>query len=314
MSTRTRLLRFLAGLGVLLLTLVVAFGLALATVPRWGATTEELALVLPGDELAPEPLLNWTNAVNINAPPDAVWPWIAQMGDTRGGFYSYTFIEDRVGAITGAPGYDVDYQNANRIVPEWQHPAAGDELIQGMLRVRAAEPGQYLLADAIDPSVMQWVWLWHVSPLAGGEQSRLVVRFRIQLASAGDNPLMTGALSAGGFVMQQRMMHGLKTRAEGGVEPAYSEAVEVALWLTTLATAVAGAVLFLAQREWQRPLALAVVSLVVLVAFTFIQPAIWLRVLVNALLLAGVWWAYRPRAKGTVQFRARAAARQEVWR
>ncbi len=310
MNARTRWLRLLAGVGVLTVVLVVTFGVALAAIPTWGAAPGEALTRLPGDELAPRPLLNWTNVIEIDAPPSAVWPWIAQLGDTRGGFYSYTFIEDRVGAITGAADYDVDYENANQIMPEWQHPRLGDQIIQGMLKVKSVAPGEYLLADMVDPKDMQWVWMWKLLPHNGGEQTRLLVRFRIQLAAEGDNPMLTSMMTVGGFVMQQRMLHGIKVRAEGAGEPAGIELVEVLLWLTTLAVAAAGAVLFLAQREWRWPLAVAVTGTAVLVAFTFIQPAIWVRVLANAVLLAGLWWGYQPAAgRRHLRLRPQAMAR-----
>jgi hypothetical protein len=304
MSIRTRLLRLAAGLAVLLPTLVSSFALFIPQTSRWGATDAEVALKLPGDELAPRPLINWTNAIDINARPEQVWPWIAQLGDTRAGFYSYTFIEDRVAALTGASEYAVDYQNANQIVPEWQNPAAGDILIQDSLKVREVKPGQYLLADLIDPGEGQWIWLWRLSPIDGGAQTRLIVRCLIQLPPAAANPVQTGVISVGGFVMQQRMMHGLKLRAEGGVEPAYLEVVEIVLWLTTLLVGLAAAALFLFQREWRKPLALAVVSVVALVGLTFIQPDIWVRVLINAVLLIGAWWAYRPAGQARPALRA----------
>ena len=310
MNARTRWLRLLAGMGVLVLVLGVTLGIALAVIPTWGAAPGEALMGLPGDELAPHPLLNWTNVIEIDAPPSAVWPWIAQLGDTRGGFYSYTFIEDRVGAITGAADYDVDYENADRIVPEWQHPAPGDEIIQGMLKVLSVAPGEYLLADMVDPADLHWVWVWKLLPHNGGEQTRLLVRFRIQLAAEGDNPVMRGVMTVGGFVMQQRMLHGIKARAEGGGEPAGIELVEVLLWLTTLAAAAAGAVLFVVQREWRWPLVVAVTGTVVLVAFTFIQPAIWIRVLAIAVLLAGLWWGYRPQpGRRSLRLRPQAMAR-----
>jgi hypothetical protein len=132
MSIRTRVLRLLAGLGLLLALLAGAFAAVIPAIHRWGAMDEEVSLALPGDELLPAPLVLWTNAVTINAPPEQVWPWIAQLGDTRAGFYSYTLIENRVGAITGAADYQVIYRNAGRIVPAWQRPAPGDH---------AAEPG-----------------------------------------------------------------------------------------------------------------------------------------------------------------------------
>jgi hypothetical protein len=309
MTARIFLLRLAAGLGILLLTLIVSFAVAMSQFPRWGATAAETRLALPGDELAQHPLINWTNAININARPEQVWPWIAQLGDTRGGFYSYTFIEDRVGALMGEGGYTVDYQNADRIMPQWQSPAPGDMLVQGILKVREVKAGQYLLADSITPETMQWVWVWRLLPLEGGEHTRLIVRFLIQLPSGGENPVLTTVMKIGGFVMQQRMMHGFRLRAEGGVEPAYMETMEIALWLTTLLIGLAGAVLFLLQREWRRPLTLAVVSVVALVALTFIQPEVWVRFVVNVALLLGVWWAYQPQIRLGPVLRPQPAAR-----
>ena len=293
-STYHRLVRLVAGLVVLALVLAVAFAAITPQLSRWGATADEVARRLPGDELAPRPQIQWTNAASIDARPEQVWPWVAQLGDTRAGFYSYTFIENRVGALTGASGYAVNYTNADRIVPEWQNPAPGDSIIQGTLKIREVKPGQYLLADLVTPDGGQWTWLWQLTPLDGGARTRLIVRCLMQLPPEAANPMMIAVMNAGGFVMQQRMIHGLKLRAEGGVEPASIEAVEIALWLTTLAIGLIAAVLFLFQQAWRRPLALAALAVAALVALTFIQPAIWLRVAINLALALGLWWAYQP--------------------
>lgn len=84
---------------------------------RWGATDEEARMPLPGDELVPNPAFESTRAVTIHAPVDAVWPWLAQIGQDRGGFYSYEWLEDLAGARI---------DNADRIHPEWQHRAVGE--------------------------------------------------------------------------------------------------------------------------------------------------------------------------------------------
>jgi hypothetical protein len=56
---------------------------------HWGATTSEVNQPLPGDELVPSPNLGYTRAITIQAAADKVWPWLAQMGQGRGGLYSY---------------------------------------------------------------------------------------------------------------------------------------------------------------------------------------------------------------------------------
>jgi hypothetical protein len=65
---------------------------------HWGATNEEIKKALPGDELCPEAASMATRAVTIHAPAEEVWPWIAQIGQDRGGFYSYSWLENLVGA------------------------------------------------------------------------------------------------------------------------------------------------------------------------------------------------------------------------
>ena len=84
---------------------------------HWGATHLDRIAVLPGDSLAPYASAVVTHAVNIDAPAEAVWRWIVQIGQDRGGFYSYTFLENLIGC---------DMHNIFRILPEWQQRASGD--------------------------------------------------------------------------------------------------------------------------------------------------------------------------------------------
>jgi hypothetical protein len=65
---------------------------------RWGATDEEIGRSWPGDELSPDPVSEATRAITIHAPVEAVWPWLVQIGQDRGGFYSYTWLENLFGA------------------------------------------------------------------------------------------------------------------------------------------------------------------------------------------------------------------------
>jgi hypothetical protein len=84
---------------------------------RWGATDGEVEMVLPGDDLVPRADLTATRAITVRAcAADRVWPWIAQLGQGRGGFYSYDFLENLIGC---------DIHSANRVVPEWQRIEVG---------------------------------------------------------------------------------------------------------------------------------------------------------------------------------------------
>jgi hypothetical protein len=297
MHLQSRIMRLLAGTGIMLVLLVASFTAVLPAIHRWGATDAEVARTLPGDELLASPQILWTNAVTINAPPAQVWPWIAQLGDTRGGFYSYTFIENRVGSITGASSYQVVYQNADQIVPEWQNPAPGDSLIQDTLQVRAVQPGSWLLAATEQPAAFGWTWLWSLEPLNSGAQTRLVSRVRIQTPPEMTNPAASVMMDLGGFVMQQRLMHGIALRAEGGHEPVWMEGAEITIWCIALICGLVAGGLFVFRPGWQHPLAVGVAAIVVLFVLTFVQPPLWLRLLLDTGLLAGVWWAASAQAQ-----------------
>jgi hypothetical protein len=106
---------------------------------RWGATDQEVDEALPGDGLIASPNLTATRAITVRTSADRVWPWIAQLGQDRGGFYSYDFLENLVGC---------KIHSADRVVPEWQHPQVGDEVKlhpEVALGVAALEPGRSLV-------------------------------------------------------------------------------------------------------------------------------------------------------------------------
>ena len=84
---------------------------------RWGAEPEDEKRPLPGDELLPKDGTRILHAVTIDAPVEEVWPWLAQLGQDRGGFYSYEWLENLAGC---------QMQNADRVRPEWQHRELGE--------------------------------------------------------------------------------------------------------------------------------------------------------------------------------------------
>jgi hypothetical protein len=84
----------------------------------WGAREDEVAVWLPGDELLADAGLVTTRAITVNAPPEAIWPWLAQMGSGRGGAYTYDWIENL---------FDLNMHSANEILPEYQDIKVGDE-------------------------------------------------------------------------------------------------------------------------------------------------------------------------------------------
>ena len=76
----------------------------------------------PGDRLLARPDYVWTNAVTIERPAEQVWPWLVQLGQGRGGLYSYDWLENLVGC---------DIHSADRILPQFQQPLrVGDRVIR----------------------------------------------------------------------------------------------------------------------------------------------------------------------------------------
>jgi hypothetical protein len=167
----------------------------------WGAAAEADA-ELPGDELLEEADGVATRAIDVAAPPSAVWPWIAQMGPSpRGGAYTYDWIENLLG---------LDMHSVDEVLPEFQRPEVGDTIGYGKNRMRLerVEPERVLAWRSEDGN---WVWTFVLEPTAGG--TRLVSRNRFRLptlaARIGMLPMEPASL-----VMERRMLQGIKERAE----------------------------------------------------------------------------------------------------
>lgn len=185
---------------------------------RWGATDSEVAASIPGDELVPDPLLGYTRAISIGAPPAQVWPWLVQIGHGRGGLYSYDGLENLARC---------DIHSVDEILPECQDLAVGDLIRLGppgypCFRVAALEALQSLVlvgADPAEPNLAATAdspggvatWQWQLRPLPAGG-TRLLVRQRLTYPRS--MSLMWHVVEPVGFVMEWRMLRGIAERAE----------------------------------------------------------------------------------------------------
>ena len=189
---------------------------------HWGATDEEARRVFPGDALVPNPRWQFLHAVTVEVPPEVVWPWIAQIGQGRGGFYSYQLLENLVGC---------GIENANVIQGQWQQVAVGDAIKLHAkappLKVAVVEPGHALvlhgnaLAGDAPPTGsgpdVNVSWAFVVERL-DASRSRLFSRDRADhapglLNELGYGPWLVEPIS---FVMDRKMLRGIKWRAESG--------------------------------------------------------------------------------------------------
>ncbi|MCW2632164.1 MAG: hypothetical protein JWR88_1126 [Pseudonocardia sp.] len=194
---------------------LVAYGaLARPWMTRWGATAEEVQMDLPGDDVVAHPDVTATRAITVNASTADVWPWLAQLGQGRGGFYSYERLENLVGA---------DIHNADRIVPQWQSVEVGAEVRlapEVVLTAAVVEPGRSLVLRGGVPMgrvPAPYDFTWAFVLRAGRDGStRLVVRERYGYLRWWA-PAIVRPVEVISFVMSLRMLHGIKRRAQRAV-------------------------------------------------------------------------------------------------
>jgi hypothetical protein len=173
---------------------------------RWGATDQEVRQAMPGDDLILD-AASTTRAITVAAPPEQVWPWLVQLGYGRGGWYSYDWIDN-----DGQP-------SADRILPELQQPQIGDQIL--MLpemgpRIREIQPNRYFVAGDQESGS----WCLALYPTVNG--CRLVSRWRVNWPLTLATAFWVLLSDPGAFIMERRMLKGIKTRAEHAVRSAAS--------------------------------------------------------------------------------------------
>ena len=175
---------------------------------RWGATDAELAMTLLGDSYIPATTVVSTRAITIHAPVAQVWPWIVQLGQQHGGFYSYGWLENLFAA---------QMHNADRIVLEWQDTQVGD-LVFMMANPPPLSVAEIVLLEPERVMLLKGGWTFFLQPV-DNQTTRFIVRYA--------SFPMKGNLAAtlyyypmfepAHFVMEAGMMLGIKACAERSV-------------------------------------------------------------------------------------------------
>ena len=190
---------------------------------RWGLNKEEVKRTFPGDTFVKSPKSKFTHAVEICAPAKYVWPWIAQIGQARGGFYTYEALENIIG---------LQIYNSDVVLPEFQNPEVGDiipfgpkggfplviyEQEHAMAIENCLDLDNDQLYDPMGPSPKNYLhltWLWYVEAL-DDNHSRFISRNRVDYAPFWKNRLLFGPLAEPiVFAMDRKMCLGIKKRAE----------------------------------------------------------------------------------------------------
>jgi hypothetical protein len=190
-------------------TCIVASPLLRSWYRKWGASAEELSMPLPGDEQVPNPRLDSTRAITIQAPADEIWPWLVQIGQGRGGLYSYVKLENLA---------NCDMHNADRIIPEYQHLDVGDQVRLSQdenvpcFVVSAIEPGRAIILGGDDPPTS---WGFILDPI-DENSTRLIIRYRQDFEPTPGNVIGWRVFTEPiHFNMERKMLQGIKVRVEG---------------------------------------------------------------------------------------------------
>jgi hypothetical protein len=200
------------------------FGIALVTPflrsgrRRWGATEEEIGTVYPGDELIKEPKWTATHAISIDATPQQAWPWIAQIGQGRGGFYSFQKLENLAGC---------QIENSSCILEEHQHIQVGDPVklhaeVPPMTVAVLEKPNALVIyghpAEEDDSPDISTSWAFLLLEQAGGS-TRFLSRTRYAHGDDFKSRLMGGPLLIEpiSFVMERKMLRVIKDLVEASL-------------------------------------------------------------------------------------------------
>jgi hypothetical protein len=221
MSTKARTATELLEGGAAVAVATLTAPISRAWYNHWGATRQEATGEMPGDDLVPHPRMASTRAITIGAPPEQVWPWLVQLGQGRGGFYSYDVLENLIRC---------DIHSADRILPEHQHLVVGDliRLAPGdtpCYRVAAIAKPRFLVLLGADPIThetpdtpvgdreMGLTWAWQLQPRRMGRATRLIARQRYSYPAK--QSLLWHVVEPIDFAMEQRMLRGIRDGAEG---------------------------------------------------------------------------------------------------
>ena len=263
---------------------------------RWGATDYDTRRALPGDEIIPNAATQETRAITIAAPIERVWPWVAQLGQDRGGFYSFDLLENLVGGEM--PTVDVlrpaaqEWRLGDKL---WMYPSTKAGGV-GFATLRTYLPGRALgfatRGFGTAPTAPEdGSWAFFLEPTLTGE-TRLLIRGRVAPGrSLGGVIFDRLVFEPVHFAMERRTMLGLKELAEGSPRARLMNHLQVVLWTLTFGLIVASAALALRPAHGGRALAALVAGCLLFQVLTLAQPPVVLGALSLAALSGLLRWA-----------------------
>jgi hypothetical protein len=269
---------------------------------NWGATAVEQSRALPGDEIVAFPAKTTTRALTIGVAADKAFPWLAQLGQNRGGFYSFELLEDLVGC---------EMPRAETLLPGAQEWLPGDQLwmypyfkLDGAGGAPLVDfiPGRALAFATWNPASPHnqppdGSWAFVIEPI-DASTSRFLVRGRgTELASVGGLLFDRVAFEPIHFIMERRMMEGIERLAEGRkARTRLADTAEIAVWAAMLALFFWGLGATLWRERWIAPYAVTLAAAVGFLVTTLFQPPAYIG-LPLAAILGWVLWRGRNRVE-----------------
>jgi len=284
----------LAFLGVFALIVIGYFVFVFPWMLEWRATEAESAMPLPGDKIVPDPSYRSTRAVTVEAPVEDVWPWIAQLGQDRGGFYSYSWIENLLLA---------DIHNARTINPAWLTRREGELLPLtsrnyplGLIKRKEKSVGPHIRRfDPNQAMVLEGWGSFVLQPLDGGK-TRFIVRDPTKPMLLPARIFWSLFFEPGHFTMEREMMRGIKARAEGTSGPGsvWQSLATTGFILTAL---LGGFFVAFTRRKWPWLAVPFVYAATILIATADPQAALvgftaFTLIIAGCLYFHRWWWVY----------------------
>jgi hypothetical protein len=190
-------------LAIIVIALPLYFFIVRPWTLNWGATKEEAALPLIGDDIVKTTHFVATRAVTIDAAPPEVWKWIIQIGSARAGWYSHDWMDN-----AGVP-------SSREILPEFQKiendyfiPFTPDQK-NGLWVKEYQEPDHILWWDKKGNAT----WLWHLTAIEHNK-TRLITRLRTKYDFTFPWVIYYILYDIGDIIMMSKCMLGIKERAE----------------------------------------------------------------------------------------------------
>lgn len=179
---------------------------------RWGTTDDEVVMALPGDEIVTGEVSQTTRSITVRTAAAQIWPWLLQLGQGRGGMYSYDFLENLAGC---------DIHTLNAIDPALQKLQVGDPILMGpqeglpYYRVVLLEPQRALVLQSINRTSGAPGETWGFYLIEQSSSlTRLVVRHRTPPSLDKTEQVVNGIFDPIVFFMEHRMLYGIREHAE----------------------------------------------------------------------------------------------------